>query len=152
MTITRTVDITPGWDCIGVRPCKFGYDRCVPGGNGSHGRHNAELHLTVTGPTAEILLVLNTGWNLPTVPMNQRVCTIKSYPDGKYIRFHTAFPQYPEQQPLSRTDRDRVCCDWPQCFMDHSFTLADQPAALLVTDGLDAVWAWLKNKLAELSS
>jgi hypothetical protein len=147
----RHVYIRPAYDCLRVQPCVHGNERCSsgdPGGN--HGVHNAELHMAVRGPEAEIILVVSTGWDLPTVPKGRRVMDIQDYPypRGKLVSFHTARPRY-EGQYRNEPDPDAWCKNWSHCYCDSGYRMADGPVALLVEKGSDAVWEWLENQYHE---
>lgn len=143
----RLVHIRPAYDCIRVQPCVHGSERCSsgdPGGN--HGIHNAELVMTVRGPEAEVTLRVGTGWFLPVTPgstFNQ-----KRYPNGYSVSFHTARPRYDGQEPREVAPQGH-CKEWGQCYWDAGFPMAEEPAALLVEKGSDAVWEWLENQYNE---
>lgn len=139
--LERIVTVRAAYDCIGVQPCVHGSENCYPGSGGSHGRHNAELHMTVRGADAEIVLAIGTGWDLPTAPRRQRD---KDYPWGMFVEFHTAHPRY-EGQYGGAPRPDGTCRNWAACYIDAGYTMADEPAALLVSKGSDAVWKWLES-------
>lgn len=151
--LERIFNIKPAYDCIGVQPCVHGSETCKPGTGGSHGRHNAELHLTVRGNGAEITLVIGTGWDLPTVPLYQQCARRGGYPKGRFVEIHTAYPRYGGQD---RRDPhpEATCKDWPNCYTDWGYSMSDEPTALLAEKGSDAVWEWLeelhRSTLAEM--
>lgn len=143
--IERIVHVRAAYDCIGVQPCVHGSPRCKPGSGYSHGRHNAELSMTVRGPDAEITLVIGTGWDLPTVPSHHRRARLDDdYPRGRFVEFHTARPRC-EGQDRGEPRPDGTCKDWADCYIDAGYTMSNEPARLLVAEGSDAVWAWLEN-------
>ncbi|MCV7354474.1 hypothetical protein [Mycolicibacterium fluoranthenivorans] len=142
--LERLVTVQPAYDCIGVQPCVHGSDTCNPGTGRSHGRHNAELHMTVGGPDAEITLVIGTGWDLPSVPAHHRLARHDYYPRGRFVEFHTARPRY-EGQDRREPQPDGTCKSWSGCYLAGGYTMADEPTRLLVAKGSDAVWAWLEN-------
>ena len=143
--LQRLTHITAAYDCI-RNPCKFGSDKCKPGGRsgGNHGIHSCELRMTVRGPSAEIMLVIVTGWDLPTVPKHARPG--QTYPNGAYVEFHTAAPMYEDQEAAIRMEvaDDAVCKSWDRCYNDRSYLLSDTPTTLLVEKGSEAVWEWLE--------
>ena len=143
----RLVDIRPAYDCIRVQPCVHGNERCSSGDRGgNHGIHNAELHMKVRGPEAEIMLIVGTGWYLPVTPkFNHDDMT---NPIGSFVSFHTARPRY-EGQPSNAVDPESHCKNWGQCYSDCGYLMAEEPAALLVEKGSDAVWEWLENQYNE---
>lgn len=147
MSLERIVNIRPAYDCIGVQPCVHGSETCKPGAGGSHGRHNAELHMTVRGPDAEVTLVVGTGWDLPTVPPEARVNRLVEKPNGCFVEFHTARPRYEGQYRREPKPGD-TCYGWPGCYVDSGYTMSDEPTRLLVAAGSDAVWAWLEQRYA----
>jgi hypothetical protein len=103
------------------------------------------MHLTVAGVDAEVSLAVMTGWDLPTVLAHHR---LKDYPRGGYVDFHTARPRY-EDQDRREPRPDGRCRDWAACYLDTGYSMADEPTALLVEKGSDAVWEWLENLYAE---
>lgn len=137
----------PAYDCIGVQPCVHGSPTCKPGTGGSHGRHNAELHMTVRGADAEVALIISTGWDLPTVPAHQRCIRHLDYPRGAFVEIHTARPRY-EGQGRREPQPGDSCFGWPGCYVDTGFTMSDQPTRLLVEKGSDATWEWLESLYA----
>lgn len=142
--LERIFRVHPAYDCIGVQPCVHGSENCKPGTGGSHGRHNAEMHLTVRGPDAEVTLVISTGWDLPTVPAYQRISRRMDYPRGAFVELHTARPRY-DGQDGGKPPPDGTCKNWAACYVDTGYTMSDEPTALLVQEGSEAVWAWLET-------
>lgn len=134
----RIVRIRPAYDCIAVQPCVHGSGRCGTDPGANHGRHNAEMQLALRGPAAEVILVVNTGWYLPETPVRVRWDT--SVPRPAFVEFHSAAPMYEGQAPQGSR-----CELWPACYGDSGYTIADEPTALLVRKGSDAVWEWLED-------
>lgn len=139
----RVFHVRPAYDCIGVQPCVHGSESCKPGTGGSHGRHNAEMHLTVRGPDTEITLVVSTGWDLPTVPAYHRLSRDRDYPRGAFVELHTARPRY-EGQDGGPPRPDGTCKDWAACYLDAGYSMSGEPTRLLVEQGSDAAWEWLE--------
>jgi hypothetical protein len=148
MDLERIIHIRPAYDCIGVQPCVHGSERCKPGTGGSHGRHNAEMHMTLRGPDAEITLVISTGWDLPTVPAHHRLTRDRVYPRGAFVELHTSRPRY-EGADRRQPNPGDSCEKWGSCYVDSGYTMSDEPTRLLVEKGSDAVWAWLENLYVE---
>lgn len=146
--LQRVFSVRPAYDCIGVQPCVHGSEACKPGTGGSHGRHNAELHMTVRGVDAEVTLVVSTGWDLPTVPAHHRLNRDGEWPHGAFVEMHTARPRY-EGQEGGPARADGSCKDWAACYVDSGYTMSDEPTRLLVAKGSDAAWEWLENLYAE---
>lgn len=150
--LERIFRVRPAYDCIGVQPCVFGSEQCIrDGGWRGHGRHNAELHMTVRGPDAEITLVIGTGWDLPTVPVQHRLSRHIDHPHGGFVEFHTARPRY-EGQGGSAPRADGSCKGWAGCYLDTGYSMSDEPTRLLVEKGSDAVWSWLEDLYATVQS
>ncbi len=142
--LERIFSVRPAYDCIGVQPCVHGSESCKPGAGGSHGRHNAEMHLTVRGPNAEVTLVVSTGWDLPTVPRHHRLTSTGDYPRGAFVQLHTARPRC-EGQDGGPPRPDGTCKDWAACYQDTGYSMSDEPTRLLVEKGSEAAWAWLED-------
>lgn len=142
--LERIFRVRPAYDCIGVQPCVHGSETCKPGTVGSHGRHNAEMHLTVRGTDAEVTLVISTGWDLPTVPARQRLNRHQDCPNGLFVEIHTARPRY-DGQDGGAPRADGTCKDWAGCYLDAGYTMSDEPTRLLVEKGSDAAWTWLED-------
>jgi hypothetical protein len=149
--LERIVNVRPAYDCIGVQPCVFGSETCKPGTGGSHGRHNAELHMTVRGPDAEVTLAIGTGWDLPTIPEYQRINRHADSPSGRFVEIHTARPRY-EGQDGGPPRADGTCENWDACYIDAGYTMSDEPTRLLVEKGSDATWEWLENLYGEVQA
>lgn len=138
-TFERIVAIKPAYDCINVQPCVHGSKDCGTRPGANHGRHNAELRMTLRTPAAEVTLVINTGWDLPSTPtMFRRGMT------GGLVEFHSSKPFYDEQTP-----QGTPCDLWPTCYGDTGYGISDDGAALLVSSGSDAVWTWLEELYRE---
>lgn len=133
----RIVTIKPAYDCLMIQPCVHGSKDCGTKPGASHGRHNAELWMTLRNQIAEVCLVVGTGWDLPQTPMAAR---IQEAPRSAFVEMHSSIPFYEEQSP-----QGGQCDLWETCYGDVGYTMADQPTRLLVTEGSDAVWAWLKE-------
>lgn len=141
----RIVRVKPAYDCLVVRPCVHGSEKCgtTPGFN--HGRHAAELHMIVRTPVAEVILGIGTGWDLPETPANFRD---RQGPRGLFVEFHSSVPRYEGHETQGTT-----CELWPEgCYGDVGYSMSDIPAELLVRKGSDAVWEWLENEHREAFS
>jgi hypothetical protein len=132
----RIVTVKPAYDCLMVQPCVHGSVECGTRPGASHGRHNAELRMLLRNPVAEVILVVNTGWDLPETPSSVRS---DGGPRGAFVEFHYSVPSYEGHEPQATT-----CELWPACYGDVGYTMADEPARLLVVSGSDAVWEWLQ--------
>lgn len=141
-TLERIVTVRPAFDCIRVQPCVKGSDKCKPETGGSHGINNAEMVFTLRGPDAEISLVIGTGWYLPVTPPYTGALDT---PRGYYVEMHTARPQFDDHERREPQEGDS-CYGWPGCYINTGFLMSDEPTALLVEKGSDAVWEWLENQ------
>lgn len=136
----RIVTITPAYDCLMVQPCVLGSGACGTRPGANHGRNNAELRMTLRGTAGEVTLIVGTGWELPVTPKSVRLAGRSDLPRPVCVEFHSPDEQYDGHEPQETT------CDlWPQCYGNVNYTLADEPTALLVRSGSDAVWEWLEN-------
>ena len=145
----RIITVRPAYDCVGVKPCVHGSQACTDRESGKeHGRHNAELCFTLKRTDAEILVVIGTGWDMPTVPLHHRIARDRHYPQGGRVTFHTARSMYPGQERQD-VDPEGHCKDWEACYSNTGYLMADEPALLLVEKGSDAVWEWMDTTLAE---
>ncbi|UEM46001.1 hypothetical protein SEA_JALFARM20_43 [Mycobacterium phage JalFarm20] len=148
--LERIFCVRPAYDCIRVQPCVHGSESCQPGSGGSHGVHNAEMHLTVRGGDAEVTIVINTGWDLPTVPLNRRASVDREYPRGAFVSIHTGRPRYEGAYDYEEPRSGESCQDWGGCYQDVGYSMSDEPTRLLVEKGSDAVWEWLENLHSEV--
>ena len=142
-TFERIVRVKPAFDCVVVQPCVHGSKDCgtVPGA--SHGRHNAELLMSLRSAVAEVVLVVNTGWELPQTPASVRLAG-RDRPSGAFVEFHSSMPQYEGHEPEGST------CDlWPVCYGNAGYGISEKPTELLVSHGSDAVWEWLEATYRE---
>lgn len=136
----RIVAIKPAYDCLMVQPCVHGSAECGIRLGSNHGRHNAELHMTLRGVAGEVTLRVGTGWELPETPKYARIDHNADMPRGMCVDFHSPKPQYEGHEAQSTQ------CDlWPVCYGNTGYSIADEPTALLVQSGSDAVWVWLEK-------
>jgi len=134
-TFERIITIKPAYDCINNQPCVHGSKDCGTNPGANHGRHNAELRMTLRTSVAEVTLLINTGWDLPSTPtMLQRGMT------GGFVEFHASKAFYDEQTP-----QGTPCDLWATCYGDIGYSISDEGADLLVACGSDAVWTWLEG-------
>lgn len=135
MKLTRIFSVNPAYDCV-VNPCKFGSDKCKPNTGSSHGRHGAELLLSVCDDIAELMLVMYTNWDMSNSP-NFRT-TIWSMP--AYLSVHTSYPTSDESVKSSTCDK------WPECYNRSLFSsVADKPKRLLIEEGSNKCYTWLEE-------
>jgi hypothetical protein len=140
----QIVTVAPAFDCVVVQPCVHGSKRCGKDPGATHGRHNAEMRIILRNELAEVILVVNTGWYLPETPAFVGGRDDDRSPRPALVEFHSAVPMYEGDEPQGTR------CDlWPKCYGNTGYTIADEPTAMLVSKGLDAVWEWLKAEHRE---
>lgn len=139
----RITRFRPAFDCIRVQPCVHGKDTCQPNTGGSHGIHNVELTFTLRGSECEVSLAIGTGWYLPVTPELPK--GLRDSPNGYFVEFHTARPQYDDHERREPQPGDS-CFGWGGCYLNTGFSMSDDPTALLVEKGSDAVWEWLEGQ------
>ena len=148
-TTKQRMWLVPGYDCVLIQPCKFGKESCKPGKGGSHGRHSAELWMSVLGHEAEVTLSVNTSWS----PILGRSHPLP-VPSGIEVNWHTAWPQV-ENGQTEENRRDpkpnASCADWGACYSTSSTSsYAEELTQVLVRDGSDAVFKLLENEYLKL--
>lgn len=137
MKLTRDFSINPAYDCI-VNPCKFGDDKCKPNRGGSHGRHGAELLLSVHDDIAELMLVMFTNWDTSVTP-NVRSTHIIWYMPA-YLNVHTSYPTDEDSTKIAN------CNKWSECYNRSLLSsMADEPKRLLIEEGSDKCYEWLED-------
>lgn len=142
----RHMNIVPAWDCILVQPCVHGVAKCKPGSGSSHGRHNAELYMSVQGRGAEVILGINTGWYLGDDfgSVGRAVGAIE-------VTWHTSWPQEEQAEEDARMPHtDGTCRNWDACYMQSSGTTGNQLFELLITKGSEPVYEWLEKQYYDL--
>lgn len=137
----RIVNVKPAYDCQVIQPCVHGSEACGTDPGANHGRHNAEMSMTLRTSDAEVTLHIGTGWELPETPAIVRT---DDAPRGACVVFHSSMPQYEGHE-----SRSKRCCQWPVCYSATGYLMADEPTAMLVREGSEAVWAWLESQYRE---
>jgi hypothetical protein len=138
---TRGITVRPAYDCTRVKPCVHGSEECSENPWRNHGVNNAELRLTMWTEDHEVSLTVNTGWYLPQTPLRS---SGDSNNIGSSVVWHS---RYDILDTEARTEADPKRCPrgWETCYSDMAYILADEGALLLVTEGTEAVWAWLED-------
>jgi hypothetical protein len=137
MDFTKTITVTPAYDCTAVQPCVHDSPLCGTDPDRSHGKHNAVMALSLRGPEAAVDLVVNTGWFLPQTATGRTHDVTRM---GAVLGLHASAPWYDGQRGYT----EACSYGWTRCYSDVSYIAAEEGALLLVTEGTDAVWAWLE--------
>jgi len=142
--LERRIEFCPAFDCI-VNPCKWGKDTCKPGEGGSHGRGGVDMTWFLIGKDLAIQFVVATGWELPeTYPDLEKKGFLTTdrfsmYPMASYIGYHSRTPLYEGASPMNE------CQFFGECYYDGSSLNADKGLEILLREGSDAVWVWMKE-------
>jgi hypothetical protein len=89
----------------------------------------------------EVVLTVNTGWYLPQTPNRFDRSSERM---GSSVGWHSRHDM-PETEAFMMSDPKKCPRGWEMCYADMAYILADEGALLLVTEGTDAVWAWLEE-------
>jgi hypothetical protein len=150
---TREVTVTPAYDCTRVQPCVHGGEQCTAEGPYNHGKREAEMRLALITDNAEVSLVVRTGWWLPetVTSLPETVTSLRHNLDtmGAWLSWHSP-KEIPGTEAIYTRDPERCQRGWAECWADMSGRAADKGARLLVTEGTDAVWAWLADMYREV--
>lgn len=143
----REVTVRPAYDCLEVKPCALGGDRCTEGAPGAnHGRGVAYAHFALFTDTAEVRLVVDTGWHHPATPVDIRNSYHSIGSAGRYVELghHAAMP-FPGA--IGVTSAPNECPrGWATCHSAITFSGGEPGVEQLITGGTDALWAWLENQ------
>lgn len=150
-SITRRMWLVPGYDCTLVQPCKFGSESCTKKKGLGHGRHSAELWMSVLGHQAEVLFNVTTSW-FPSTKTQLEVTTHGLLPFGNEVCWHTAWPQEGQTEEERRDPKPNTSCkDWGACYqLSTGTTYVRELTEMLVSEGSDAVFKWLENEYWKL--
>jgi len=132
---------------IKIRPA---YDKRDPDPRKDYGIHGCDLVMVLKGDAGAVSFILFTKWYLPHVtnelahrstnsPENIK-CLFTPLPAG--LDYHSPYPMY-ENQSLSTNECEYL--DGKPCYCDGSFLAADEVFEILLREGSDGVWAYLKN-------
>jgi hypothetical protein len=141
VNFTREITIKPAYDCLKVQPCVHGSEKCgtVPGHG--HGRHNAEMWMSLYNDESEVVLVIGTNWFRPETPLSVQLPEVSK---GRLIEFHSTTPQYEGHYQVG-SGSDGCPRGWKSCFADYAYGAAEEGWEALVCKGSDADWEWLEG-------
>jgi hypothetical protein len=145
--LRREVTVRPAYDCVEVQPCTLGGEACAAGTTGAnHGRGEAMLHLAIYDRLREVGVRIGTGWAHPATPDDivARMDNIRRAPRFPEVGLHSAEPFAGAVGPIHA---GKHCPrGWAECYSLALYTGAEDAGRLLVTEGTDAVWAWLEQQ------
>lgn len=141
MKFTREITVTPAYDCTRVKPCAHGSDACSTNPGRNHGVHYAEMRLHLGTENHGVVLTVNTGWYLPQTP-NRFDHNAERM--GSSVGWHSRHDM-PDAETLAMSDPKNCPRGWETCYSDMAYTLSNEGALLLITQGTDAVWTWLEE-------
>lgn len=145
--LEREVTVRPAFDCLTVQPCAKGGQRCAEGAPGAnHGRGVALVHFALFDETAEVRLVVGTGWHHPATPADIRQRYNNTLEAGSLaeLGFHSAEP-FPAA--IGATVAPEHCPrGWATCHSSVEFSNAEPGVEQLITGGTDALWRWLEDR------
>lgn len=141
MKFTREITVTPAYDCVRAKPCVHGVTQCGIDPMANHGVKGSDMRLHLGTDDHEVVLTVNTGWYLPQTPKRGLVDTEFM---GSSVGWHSQSDIAMEE---TRILADPANCPrgWEVCYSSMAYILANEGALLLVTEGTDAVWAWLEE-------
>lgn len=145
--LEREVTVRPAFDCLMVKPCAKGGQRCTEGAPGAnHGRGVALAHFALFTDTAEVRLVVDTGWHHPATPADIRARYHGALEAGTTAELghHSAEPF---DTSIGATSAPDACPrGWSTCHSDIGFSAALPGVEQLITGGTDALWSWLEDR------
>jgi hypothetical protein len=110
-----------------------------------NGIASCKMFLVLKGSKGAVTLAVSTAWYLPCTREWKEICIARHglntwEPRGDAVNYCSPVPLHDWQE-------GRENCDWLgcTCYGDIGFTMADEPFALLLSKGSDAVFEWLKN-------
>lgn len=112
--------------------------------NETYGKHCVSLRMTLKGKKGAVDFVLYTGWFLPETTNNCK----KMFPMPADLGYHSPKPRYKGEKPI------RIDCPYvpkgKKCYYGGSTLNADKPYKILVKEGSEALWKFLKEYYEEV--
>lgn len=130
----RILDISPAYDMRNPDPKK------------NYGVHGLEMRFVLKGPLGAVQFVLFTNWMLPKVQeefdKDDNLPRSLMRPMPADLGYHSPVPHYEDQDP-----HGGGCpyLDGRPCYYDGSGLQAQEPWNILVSEGEEALWAFLKR-------
>ena len=128
------------------------YDRRDPDPHKNYGIHGAHLLFVLKGEFGAVAFDIGTNWYLPHVAdelrHNEYLYSGKSFfePTPYSIGYHSPKPMY-EDHHMSAVECEYL--DGKSCYFGDSVTYSDVPFKILVSEGSEAMWAWMENYYKE---
>lgn len=143
--LKRSMKIVPGYDCILIQPCVHGSTKCKPGSGSNHGRHSAELVMSVSYGEAEVAFLAYTGL-YPSGFLSSTPAT------GGEVVWHTSWPQdFQNEEDRGEPNENALCKNWSACYRTTAGLYAYKLFDLLISKGSDAVYEKLEEEYYELT-
>jgi hypothetical protein len=128
------------------------YDKRDPDPKKNYGIHGAHLVFILKGELGAVEFDIGTNWYLPHVAKELR--TKESFSDGRSwfeprpysIGYHSPKPMY-EDHSMSAVECKYL--DGKSCYFGDSVTYSDVPFQILISEGSEAMWAWMENYYKE---
>jgi len=117
------------------------YDRRSSDPKKNYGCHGVDMRFVLKGPKGAIQFLLYTGWHLPGVAEELG----PRQPMPADLGYHSPHPMY-ESQSVVRDECEYV--GGGPCYYDGSTLNAKEPFDILVTEGEEALWAFLEGDYA----
>lgn len=129
------------------------FDKCHPDPNKNYGIHGASMRWLVIGDEGAVQFVVYTNWHLPHIRREAKtepgsIVLIERYPfefwqapTAADLGYHSKVPRYEGQTSMGQE------CDilGGECYYDGSTLNAEPVFELLIAEGHEAVWDYLKQ-------
>ena len=128
------------------------YDKRDTDPNKNYGIHGAHLLFVLKGILGAVAFDIGTNWYLPHVAdeirSKDRFYDNKSSfePTAYSIGYHSPKPMY-EDQSMSAVECEYL--DGKSCYFGDNILYADVPFKILISEGSEAMWAWMENYYKE---
>ena len=140
MSFERIVKVSPA------------YDRRDPDPHKNYGIHGAHLLFVLKGELGAVAFDIGTNWYLPHVAEELRgkehLYSGKSFfePTPYSIGYHSPKPMY-EDHSMSAVECEYL--DGKSCYFGDNVTYSEVPFKILISEGSEAMWAWMENYYKE---
>jgi len=125
------------------------FDKRDPDPKKNYGIHGVTMRFVLKGPLGAIQFILYTNWQLPSVRREQDQAGLPAFlthPMPADLGYHSPVPTYEGEQPLFAECPYMPGCP---CYYDGSGLNAQRPFDVLVTDGEEALWRYLRDYYRE---
>ncbi len=145
----REIKFYPGYNCIKFE-CKFGSEKCIPDGGGSHGSHGLDIVFFVHGDKGVVQFKLSTGWEPQQVSesrIGHRELSLNNsyshlFPMATDLGYHSYKPHYKGHTPIQ--DKCEILGGKP-CYYDGSSLNANDAFYTLLNGGEEELWKFLEG-------